>query len=66
MRENRPSGSEGGVALRRHPYPYRKRDAWDGIRSGVGNIGLRFSPGRGTTAALSAPAGGSAAAPRCV
>ena len=23
MRENRPSGSEGGVALRRHPYPYR-------------------------------------------
>lgn len=24
MRENRPSGSEGGVALRRHPYPYRK------------------------------------------
>lgn len=23
MRENRPSGSEGGVALTRHPYPYR-------------------------------------------
>jgi hypothetical protein len=23
MREIRPSGSEGGVAPRRHPYPYR-------------------------------------------
>jgi hypothetical protein len=23
MREIRPSGSEGGVALIRHPYPYR-------------------------------------------
>jgi hypothetical protein len=23
MREIRPSGSEGGVALTRHPYPYR-------------------------------------------
>jgi hypothetical protein len=22
MREIRPSGSEGGVALTRHPYPY--------------------------------------------
>ena len=29
MRENRPSGSEGGVALRRHPYPYRQGDARD-------------------------------------
>jgi len=25
MREIRPSGSEGGVALRRHPYPYGPR-----------------------------------------
>ena len=23
MREIRPSGSEGGVALTRHPYPYQ-------------------------------------------
>jgi hypothetical protein len=23
MREIRPSGSEGGVARKRHPYPYR-------------------------------------------
>jgi hypothetical protein len=25
MREIRPSGSEGGVAPRRHPYPYLSR-----------------------------------------
>ena len=25
MREIRPSGSEGGVARKRHPYPYRRR-----------------------------------------
>ncbi|MEY2410464.1 MAG: hypothetical protein QOF48_3134 [Verrucomicrobiota bacterium] len=24
MRENRLSGLEGGVALTRHPYPYRR------------------------------------------
>jgi hypothetical protein len=24
MREIRPSGSEGGVARTRHPYPYQK------------------------------------------
>jgi hypothetical protein len=27
MREIRPSGSEGGVAPRRHPYPYLQRTA---------------------------------------
>ena len=25
MREIRPSGLEGGVALTRHPYPYRSQ-----------------------------------------
>jgi len=25
MREIRPSGSEGGVARKRHPYPYRRQ-----------------------------------------
>ncbi|HZR19534.1 MAG TPA: hypothetical protein VFE51_19760, partial [Verrucomicrobiae bacterium] len=26
MREIRPSGLEGGVARKRHPYPYRRAD----------------------------------------
>ena len=29
MREIRPSGSEGGVARKRHPYPYRNQQLRD-------------------------------------
>jgi len=30
MRETRPSGSEGGVARKRHPYPYLRSNPAEG------------------------------------
>ena len=56
MREIRPSGSEGGVARKRHPYPYQTlREGGTRIRrreaSGVRRIpplsGAAVVPGRG-------------------
>ena len=32
MREIRPSGSEGGVALTRHPYPYQDAKRFPRLR----------------------------------
>jgi len=33
MRETRPSGSEGGVARKRHPYPYLRSNPAEGGHS---------------------------------
>ena len=33
MREIRQSGSEGGVALTRHPYPYGHKDGTGGLKA---------------------------------
>jgi len=40
MREIRPSGLEGGVALTRHPYPYPKSDYIVGLGCSLKNIRL--------------------------
>jgi len=55
MREIRPSGSEGGVARKRHPYPYQT------LREAASRAGIREAFGvRRIPALLGASADGSA------